>query len=389
MSCADGRAGQQHEQPDRDQLERVRSAPATCGSRPEHDQAEAEIVRLGQRVQAGQRVGEAQQPDRAGEEEEDAGRDRDDREDVERELIDPPLPRGAPAADERLDEGDASEGGEQRQHQRDVDRAGGGRRRRRAAAARRCRRCRAAAPPSCGRRRPGPRSTPDQAERHHRQDECRRRRAETQPSPSSAEHAREPRFLVRELRRDGLTDVEAMHDELSRPSSGPDRQRARQQARERRRTRCARARRQAQRIAHEAGLQRQARIEGAPGDVDARDDRLARKRKHEPSSAIGRSRQRRRRRRRLVHVAAATATSAGGKAASGAAQDQPEHEEQRRRDGTARAAAPAPAVQDQRFASPHALGFDSCVGTRLRLRAPSRSAAVGSRAGASRGRGTR
>ena len=43
----------------------------------EHDQAKAEIVGFGQRVQARQRVGKAQQSDRAGQEEQGAAGDRD------------------------------------------------------------------------------------------------------------------------------------------------------------------------------------------------------------------------------------------------------------------------------------------------------------------------
>ena len=66
-----------------DELQRPEQ-PADLRQQPEHDEAEAEVVRLGQRVQAGERVGKAQQPDRAGHEEEDSGRDREDGEEVER-----------------------------------------------------------------------------------------------------------------------------------------------------------------------------------------------------------------------------------------------------------------------------------------------------------------
>ena len=46
------------------------------------DEAEAEIVRLGERVQAGERVGEAQERDRPRKEEEHAAADAEHREDV-------------------------------------------------------------------------------------------------------------------------------------------------------------------------------------------------------------------------------------------------------------------------------------------------------------------
>ena len=66
----------------------------------EHDEAETEIVGLGQRVQTAQRVGKAQQPHRAGKEEKDAGADRGDAEEVEENSSirgprcqDPPLAR--------------------------------------------------------------------------------------------------------------------------------------------------------------------------------------------------------------------------------------------------------------------------------------------------------
>ncbi len=69
------RSGQLGEQPDDDELERV-ERPRRQRQQPQHDQPEAEIVRFGERVKAGERVGEAQQPDRAGQEEEGTGRRR-------------------------------------------------------------------------------------------------------------------------------------------------------------------------------------------------------------------------------------------------------------------------------------------------------------------------
>ena len=80
----DGRAREQHEQPDADQLEAVTQA-CRLRQQAEHHQPEAEIVGLGQRVQPRERIGEAQQADGAGEEEEGAGRDGDDGQDVERD----------------------------------------------------------------------------------------------------------------------------------------------------------------------------------------------------------------------------------------------------------------------------------------------------------------
>ncbi len=47
-----------------------------------HDEAEPEIIRLGQRVQTTERIGKAQQADGARKEEEDAGADRGDAEEV-------------------------------------------------------------------------------------------------------------------------------------------------------------------------------------------------------------------------------------------------------------------------------------------------------------------
>ena len=50
--------------------------PFCLKQQAEHDQAEPEVVRFGQRVQAAERVGKPQQPDRPCQEEEGAGADR-------------------------------------------------------------------------------------------------------------------------------------------------------------------------------------------------------------------------------------------------------------------------------------------------------------------------
>ena len=79
-------AGQQHEQPDRDQLEPVQHA-VDLRQQAEHDQSEAQVVGLGERMQARQRVGKAQQADRAREEKEQARADGNIREHVDEVLI--------------------------------------------------------------------------------------------------------------------------------------------------------------------------------------------------------------------------------------------------------------------------------------------------------------
>src|SRR5262249_48307331 len=62
----------------------------------EHHETEAEIVRLGERMQSRQRIGEAQQADSARKEEERASRDGDDRDDIEHDSH-PPSPEAAPS----------------------------------------------------------------------------------------------------------------------------------------------------------------------------------------------------------------------------------------------------------------------------------------------------
>ena len=81
-------AGQQHEQPDADQLEPA--AQTSClRQQPQHHETQAEVVRLGECVQSRQRIGETEQPDGAREKEEGARRDGGDRHDVERKAHPP------------------------------------------------------------------------------------------------------------------------------------------------------------------------------------------------------------------------------------------------------------------------------------------------------------
>src|SRR5262249_25502364 len=54
----DRRPRRQHEQPDADQLEAAAQAPG-LRQEPEHHQTEADVVRFSERVQSGQRIGEA------------------------------------------------------------------------------------------------------------------------------------------------------------------------------------------------------------------------------------------------------------------------------------------------------------------------------------------
>ena len=62
-------------------LKRVEQA-CRAGQQPEDDEAEAQIVRLRQGMQPGQRIGKAQQPDGSGEKEEHACADRDEAEEI-------------------------------------------------------------------------------------------------------------------------------------------------------------------------------------------------------------------------------------------------------------------------------------------------------------------
>ena len=171
----------------------------------QHDQAEAEIVGLGERMQAGQRIGKAQQTDRAGEEEEERRRRPPTTVKMSRSEAHRPLARrrrSAPGA--ALDEGDRGEGREQRQTAPRRPRRAC-RSRRRGAAGRRCRRCRAAAPPSSGRRRPGHAGcAPGRSPRQ--QDEARR----ASRNPVMAVLVVEQAPPRRRAGGDGLAHVEAV-----------------------------------------------------------------------------------------------------------------------------------------------------------------------------------
>src|SRR5262249_11089356 len=92
----DYRAGEQDEQPDDEELEPGEQA-TRARQEAKHHQSEPDIVRLGQRVQTRQRVGEAQQSDAAGEEKENARRDGHNGEDVEKKAH--PLPFSLSASD--------------------------------------------------------------------------------------------------------------------------------------------------------------------------------------------------------------------------------------------------------------------------------------------------
>src|SRR5262249_7309283 len=78
------RARELDEQPDADKLQAVEQS-ADTRHQAKHDQAEAKAVHFGQRMEARKRVGEAQQSDRASQEEEGADGNRYDRENVESE----------------------------------------------------------------------------------------------------------------------------------------------------------------------------------------------------------------------------------------------------------------------------------------------------------------
>ena len=120
---------------------------------------------------------------------------------------------------------------------------------------------------------------------------------------------------------------------------GPGWQRSRHQARERAECASLAAGGQAQRAGHESGLKLQVWIERPPGDVRARNNRLAQKThgkrrqraKPQPRSFGGRK-------RRLVQVAAATAASPTGRSAGA----HPEIMSQKARNSAARVAAIGP-----------------------------------------------
>src|SRR5215469_15084951 len=69
----DGCSSQQGEEPDGDELQR-RKRPFHLKQQSEHNQTKAEVIRLGQRVQAAERVRKPQQPYRPRQEKEGTGR---------------------------------------------------------------------------------------------------------------------------------------------------------------------------------------------------------------------------------------------------------------------------------------------------------------------------
>ncbi len=100
------------------------SGDAVRAEESQHHEAEAEVVGLGQRVQAGERIGKAQEPDRPGEEEEHADADHEHAEEIEREAhrspVPCPCPCPSPEPGEAPDEGDGGEARQQREPERHV-----------------------------------------------------------------------------------------------------------------------------------------------------------------------------------------------------------------------------------------------------------------------------
>ena len=191
------------------------AAQASClRQQSEHHEAQAEIVRLGERVQSRQRIGEAKQADGAGEKKERARRDGDNRHDVERQAH-PPSVDSAPSASRRggslLDERNGGEGGEERERQRDVDRRGhAGHRaeqqqRRDAAGSDQLRRHHAVGVARTA-------QDADQPQRQHRQDEAEGSRQELSHRPSARDSAASS---AANCDTTGWLDIEAVVDELS------------------------------------------------------------------------------------------------------------------------------------------------------------------------------
>ena len=108
-----------HQRPNGHELERGEQA---FGARQEteHDEAESEIVRLGQRVQTTECIGEAQQADGAGKEEKDAGADRDNAEEVNDKNSSAIRDVWSLRRRGAVDEGGGSEGREQRKPKRNI-----------------------------------------------------------------------------------------------------------------------------------------------------------------------------------------------------------------------------------------------------------------------------
>ena len=116
-----------HQRPNGDELER-REQAFRARQKPEHNEAETEIISLGQSMQTTESVGESQQADRAGKEEKDAGADRRDTEQVDENSS---AVRSVRILDGRtaVHEGGGGEGREQRKPEGDIlDPARAGRR---------------------------------------------------------------------------------------------------------------------------------------------------------------------------------------------------------------------------------------------------------------------
>ena len=144
----------------------ARSSRRPLREQPEHDEAEAEIVGLGQRVQARERVGKAQKADRAGQEKERAGSNRDVA--SSSSVIAHPWFRVGerPVLTNAMDAKVASSASINA-----TSTAAGTLSRRRAAARRQCRQSRSVAPPSSGRHLSGhARCMPGRPQ--HRQDQA-------------------------------------------------------------------------------------------------------------------------------------------------------------------------------------------------------------------------
>ena len=261
------------------------SSPSACGNKPEHHEAEAEIVGLGQRVQARQRIGKAQQADRAGEKEEGAGRDRDDRQDVERDAHPPSVVSGASRSQR---EAPSSRRRSRRKRRAAPERSATSNR---GHPGHRCpqQQCRNAAGAdqlrrhhAVGVRRPAQDS--DQAQCHHRQHEAGSRDHELSHRLPSPQRSRQQFLLHGQLRHHRLIDIEAVNDECA-VSSSPDGSvpGTKLVLGEERSLRAAR--REVRPIDHEPRPQRQPRIKCAPCDIYPRCNGLTQKPEHRTEPA--------------------------------------------------------------------------------------------------------
>ena len=198
----------------RDKLQRRRAGrrPEAAGrARPGRGPRLSALVSACRRRQ---RVGKAQQPDRSGQEEEGAGaRPQEPSTTSSARLIGSVASAGRSGA--HVDEGDRDEGGEQRQRSARHPPRRAARSPAPAAAAPRCRRCPATAPPSCGRHPPGPRRmrTSPSATIASMKPAAASRNSAMVGRPADA--ATKQCFVRRQLRRDRLADIEAMHQKRS------------------------------------------------------------------------------------------------------------------------------------------------------------------------------